>query len=295
MECREVLARFSDYLDGGLGEAERGEFAEHVAACQRCGTYRRVLTEGIESYRSLPEPDLSDDFYLRLQHRLFHVREKSRLKSRGRTLVRTVAPTMSASVVFLFAVFLFSSHIRRPDAPSGAAAGPERAVVEDGITKAQAGSSMRSVRVQGGLREMNERFIRNNIWKVLLERRSGSGYVGSPGEIVPLQVSSAPERLLPRGEGTPYRPLGVTVVPVLFQLEGDETPESRRGLRILEVEEMSPALSAGIRTGDIIVGLDHIPVTDAGDLTRLVQAFAFQTKTLQIYREGRLVEIPIGL
>jgi hypothetical protein len=309
MECREVLARYSDFHDRGLTEAVRGEIMSHLSTCDRCRSYQKILSEGITCYRNLPEPKLSDDFYLRLQHRLFHVREGSGTKRIGGTLVRGIVPTLSATAVFMLAIFLLSSQIRRARSPVMTAAAPRSPDVSEaaaGKTNTMAdeepGSS--KILVRGGLRKMNERFIQKNIWNVLDERPTVVGSVGdgflltSVDGIVPITVSTEPidpRELAALPGGTPYRPLGISVVPVLFQLEGDVAEEARRGLQILKVEEMSPAQSAGIIPGDIIVGLDHIPVENAESLARLVQDNAFQTKNLQVYRQGHLIELSIGL
>jgi S1-C subfamily serine protease len=55
--------------------------------------------------------------------------------------------------------------------------------------------------------------------------------------------------------------LGVAVAP---------RPRGRAGVQIMQVIEGSPAGSAGLRAGDVLMELDGEPVTDAGDLQRLM-------------------------
>jgi S1-C subfamily serine protease len=66
------------------------------------------------------------------------------------------------------------------------------------------------------------------------------------------------------------------------------------GIEIVEVVEDSPAAKAGLRQEDLIVEVDGTPVSDAGDLQRLMTAERIDTALpVRIIRSGSLVEIQV--
>lgn len=71
--CDEFLARHSDYLDGLMPPLEAARMSGHAEACAACSRYDRIVRKGLVLARELPEPAVSDDFELRLQHRLLQV------------------------------------------------------------------------------------------------------------------------------------------------------------------------------------------------------------------------------
>ena len=79
MTCKEFVERFSDYHDGAATEAQIREAEDHMASCHSCRRYRDVVARGAALLRSLPEPDVREDFVHRLQHRLYHVDEEAAL------------------------------------------------------------------------------------------------------------------------------------------------------------------------------------------------------------------------
>jgi S1-C subfamily serine protease len=64
--------------------------------------------------------------------------------------------------------------------------------------------------------------------------------------------------------------LGVAVAPRALPARAAERVGRRAGVQIMQVIEGSPADNAGLRLGDLLVELDGEPVTDAGDLQRLM-------------------------
>ena len=61
MDCREMFARLSEYLDGELPGDLCAEFARHFEACVACEAFTRTLRQTIDlchqlPARSLPEP-----------------------------------------------------------------------------------------------------------------------------------------------------------------------------------------------------------------------------------------------
>lgn len=73
MNCTEVVNSFTEYLDGSVSECEATAIDAHLEGCRSCVRYRNVLVHGSEVLRSLPRPELREDFEPRLQHRLYHV------------------------------------------------------------------------------------------------------------------------------------------------------------------------------------------------------------------------------
>jgi anti-sigma factor RsiW len=76
MTCSDFVARFTDYLDGSAPPEDVRAMSEHLDGCDSCRRYKTVIERGASVLRSLPEPELRDDFAPRLQHRLYHVQEE---------------------------------------------------------------------------------------------------------------------------------------------------------------------------------------------------------------------------
>lgn len=139
MTCEEFLARHSDFLDEELGAEGAVEMRLHLAGCERCARYDRVLRRGLALVRDL-EPVLpSSDPYVGLQQYL----DKS-----GRRLLgvdtRPRAP-MAASVAVAGVVLLIAGsalfRVTGGSAPAGAdgpietvASGPGRQLWADPIS-----------------------------------------------------------------------------------------------------------------------------------------------------------------
>ena len=73
MNCSEVVARLTEYLDGDTSSEEAATIQQHLGLCSACVRYRNVVVNGEQLLRALPEPELREDFARRLQHRLFQV------------------------------------------------------------------------------------------------------------------------------------------------------------------------------------------------------------------------------
>lgn len=80
--CDEFLAGHSEYLDGLLSPVAAARLSAHAAACDSCARYDRIVRKGIDLVRELPDPEPSDDFEMRLQHRIFHMQDSSALRPR---------------------------------------------------------------------------------------------------------------------------------------------------------------------------------------------------------------------
>jgi S1-C subfamily serine protease len=68
-----------------------------------------------------------------------------------------------------------------------------------------------------------------------------------------------------------------------------------RALEVIQLLGASPAAMAGVRPGDLIVGLDGNPVEGVGDLQRLlVGELVGRRVSLHVAREGRLLDLPLA-
>lgn len=79
MNCSDVIHRFTDYLDGITPGSETEAIERHLERCRSCVRYKVVLENGQRVLRSLPEPELRDDFTPRLQHRLYNLDDERAL------------------------------------------------------------------------------------------------------------------------------------------------------------------------------------------------------------------------
>ena len=73
MTCSDFVTRFTNYFDGSAPPEEFEAIEKHLQRCDSCVRYRNVLEHGAAVLRSLPEPELREDFGPRLRHRLYHV------------------------------------------------------------------------------------------------------------------------------------------------------------------------------------------------------------------------------
>lgn len=83
MNCSQVVENFSEYLDGAASDEDSATIEGHLESCPECSRYAAVLERGSRLVRSLPEPELREDFVPRLQHRLFHVDNERAIQAHG--------------------------------------------------------------------------------------------------------------------------------------------------------------------------------------------------------------------
>ena len=66
------------------------------------------------------------------------------------------------------------------------------------------------------------------------------------------------------------------------------------GVYVVSVQVGSPAETAGLKAGDIIVGIGEYTVTTLADLSKTLRNFsALETTTLQVYRDRQVLELSI--
>ena len=125
---------------------------------------------------------------------------------------------------------------------------------------------------------------------------SESGAFSGMGFAIPTQiVKPTVEALMKNGKITHgYMGIGIS----------DVTPENSKffdlskseGAVVTQVEPDSPAAKAGLKTGDVITGLDGKPVTDAGELqVEVGQKQPGTTIHLDVIRNGKTETIPVTL
>lgn len=96
MDCATFIESYSEYRDGCLAELEERRLREHVESCARCARYDRVISGGVGVLRSIPAPEIGEDFLPRLQYRLFALEDRRRR-------MRAYARRAAVAGVFVFA------------------------------------------------------------------------------------------------------------------------------------------------------------------------------------------------
>lgn len=72
LDCMEVLARLSDFMEGELSAEEQGRVMAHVSACDVCAQFGGRFTEAVARLRSElgPAPPVPEAVEERLRRRL---------------------------------------------------------------------------------------------------------------------------------------------------------------------------------------------------------------------------------
>ena len=102
MTCSEFHGRFSEYYDGTAESAFLGAADAHVAACADCRRYHEIVARGAAILRTAPPVSVSDDFFPRLRHRIYHLEDGPAL---GKDEVGS-ATTVSAALVIAAVIAL---------------------------------------------------------------------------------------------------------------------------------------------------------------------------------------------
>lgn len=90
--------------------------------------------------------------------------------------------------------------------------------------------------------------------------------------------------------------LGVTVQEVNQALADSFRLDRPRGALVAQVEAGGPAERAGLKTGDVVLGVDGEPVVGSGDLPALLsQHAAGDNVRLEVWRDGKRVELTARL
>jgi anti-sigma factor RsiW len=73
MECREMFARLSEYLDGELTDELCAEIRAHMGDCVPCQAFSRSLRNAVDLCRRLPATPLPEDVKRELAALLDHL------------------------------------------------------------------------------------------------------------------------------------------------------------------------------------------------------------------------------
>lgn len=133
-----------------------------------------------------------------------------------------------------------------------------------------------------------------------IERQAARGFKGRIASIIPVNIQDAEgDRVdtvqasyadflwgLPPATAPLYPSLGLSTQPA----------EGEKALKVLFISEKTPAATAGLEVGDVLLALDGTPVLDKETLNRLMAAKRWgDTAVLRVRRGSGMVEIPVLL
>ena len=113
MNCSDFVARFTEYLDGSAARVELEVMDAHLDGCPSCRRYKAVVEHGALLLRSLPPPELREDFEPRLRHRIYHVEDLRKLSDHA----SSGTPALSVLGMALVLTAVAWSPALRGDAP----------------------------------------------------------------------------------------------------------------------------------------------------------------------------------
>lgn len=114
MTCTEFIEAFSEVHDGTAPADVVLRAGEHAQSCASCRRYRSVVERGAALLRSLPEPEIHQDFAPLLRRRLAYVEQDAFL--RGHTNSGSTALAVLGMAAVLVAVAW--APLMRPPAPA---------------------------------------------------------------------------------------------------------------------------------------------------------------------------------
>lgn len=128
MNCEEIRAKLSLYLDHMLSQKEAQLIAEHLHSCESCEKEAGELSQISRLLGQIPQKPVPDAFWQRMDQALCE--EKKRRKNetsrrleelffRKRRLWRTVAGAAAVFLVCFLSVSMFSNHLSLPDTGVG--------------------------------------------------------------------------------------------------------------------------------------------------------------------------------
>ena len=325
MNCNEVLASYSDYIDGELWHSARQEFENHLSLCEKCNNYHSILSIGLEEFQNLPDIELDDHFYLRLQHRILHLEEEERAKTNRlpifKALRTSLAPTLSAIAVFAFVVFFFapkiSFNLNTPVVPENTAK----------TTSNLTPQALENPTEEIASNNSSETNNFNAIPTTSLWSNNNTSHYSSPGTVSNLMFinwrfsngSSFSKRYYPLflqsklnspttrisskiSNSSNYRvqaisKLGIFVTQYLEEHLSEELAalDNSKGLYVEKVAPFSSAFIGGLVEGDIITSFEGYPVKSSSELTNLIKSSDWGIKRLGLIRDGRKIEVYIFL
>ncbi|MGA7875679.1 MAG: PDZ domain-containing protein, partial [Desulfoferrobacter sp.] len=90
--------------------------------------------------------------------------------------------------------------------------------------------------------------------------------------------------------------LGIMIQDITPELAKSFDMKETKGALVADVLSDSPAQKAGLKQGDIVIGMNGKPIDDAHTLSRMVAAISPNTKiSLKIIRDGKTKEIDVTI
>jgi serine protease Do len=125
---------------------------------------------------------------------------------------------------------------------------------------------------------------------------SGSGSFAGMGFAIPSQIVRPTVETLIREGKVSHGYMGIGITDVTPENAKFFESKDNRGAIVTQVEPSSPGAKAGLKIGDLIIGLDGKNVSDASQLQVVVgQTRPGTTIKLQVVREGKSMEVPVTL
>ncbi len=111
------------------------------------------------------------------------------------------------------------------------------------------------------------------------------------GFAIPVNMVKSEMPFLMKGKHIKRGYLGVSVQPLTSDAAKQLHLKSKRGAIISQVMKKSAAEKAGLKPGDIIVGINGHPVKSSGDLVYIISSMRPKTKVnIKIIRDGKSIE-----
>lgn len=203
MNCRDFLARHSEYVDDVVDPAIASRMSAHARACSSCARYDRVVRRGGELVRDLlPRVSVSAEYESRMRHRLYHVRDEmtrrrlSPLGSYGALASIVLVAAVAGALTFLGqrASVLEASAAASPIAGSPHAASP----VEAQVVWAQAPHRFTPLQPRDvlGMPSQAEPHIAHSAWPVYSRGAAAVAFPATAAELIvrPAAFSHPPAR-----------------------------------------------------------------------------------------------------
>lgn len=100
VDCPEFLDRYSDFRDSCMDAEHQGAFEGHLRVCASCARYDQVVRNGVRLLAETPEIQPSEDFFPRLQHRIFHLEDAEALAGQRASGASLAAIGIAAAFAF---------------------------------------------------------------------------------------------------------------------------------------------------------------------------------------------------
>jgi serine protease Do len=125
---------------------------------------------------------------------------------------------------------------------------------------------------------------------------SQSGTFSGMGFAIPSQIVRPTVDALIRDGKVNHGYMGIGITDVTPENAKFFESKDNRGAIVTQVEPNSPSAKAGLKVGDLIIGIDGHEVSDAGQLQVVVgQSRPGTTVKLQVFRDGKSMDLPVTL